>query len=118
MLHETCHLLCLDLEKAERLRASLLDPVEAEQRARSVQALSDPNRLAIASVLARTDELCGCDVAWIMGRSQNLVSHHLRALRAAGLTASRRDGKLVLYRITDTGRSLVQAVLQDIPAIR
>jgi DNA-binding transcriptional ArsR family regulator len=112
MARDTCDLLCLDLEKAERLRAGLLDATTAERAARSVQALSDPTRLAIATVLAETDELCVCDVAWIVGRSQNLASHHLRALRSAGLAASRRDGKLVLYRATEPGRTLVQAVVE------
>jgi benzylsuccinate CoA-transferase BbsF subunit len=29
-----------------------------------------------------------CDLAWIVERAQNLVSHHLRALRAAGVRVS------------------------------
>ena len=56
-------------------------------------------------------ELCGCDLAWVCERSDTLVSHHARALRAAGLAASRRDGKMVLYRLTDQGRALLDAVL-------
>jgi DNA-binding transcriptional ArsR family regulator len=35
------------------------------------------------------------------------VSEHLRALQSAGLIASRRNGRLVEYRITDLGRSLL-----------
>jgi DNA-binding transcriptional ArsR family regulator len=31
-------------------------------------------------------------------RAENLVSQHARALRTLGLAASRRDGKMVLYR--------------------
>jgi DNA-binding transcriptional ArsR family regulator len=45
-----------------------------------------------------------------MERSENLVSHHLRTLRAAGLVASRRDGKMVLYSLTGSGRGLLTAV--------
>jgi ArsR family transcriptional regulator, lead/cadmium/zinc/bismuth-responsive transcriptional repressor len=52
-----------------------------------------------------------CDLAWVTERAENLVSHHVRALRAGGLAASRRDGKMVLYRLTDTGRRLVDAHL-------
>jgi ArsR family transcriptional regulator, lead/cadmium/zinc/bismuth-responsive transcriptional repressor len=50
-------------------------------------------------------------LAWIAERSQNLVSHHLRALRVAGLVASRRDGKMVLYALTAAGRALLETVL-------
>jgi len=52
-----------------------------------------------------------CDLAWVCERSDKLVSHHARALRAAGLVGSRRDGKMVLYALTDAGRALLDAVL-------
>jgi DNA-binding transcriptional ArsR family regulator len=74
-------------------------------------ALSDPTRLLIAAALAEVDELCVCDLAWIVERAQNLVSHHLRALRAQGLVRKRRDGKVVFYRLTERGRALLAAVL-------
>jgi len=63
-------------------------------------------RLAIA--LAAGGELCVCDLAWVSGLAQNLVSHHVRQLRAAGLAGSRRDGKLVMYRLTPTGEDLLR----------
>jgi DNA-binding transcriptional ArsR family regulator len=56
-------------------------------------------------------ELCVCDLSWISERPQNLVSHHLRALRESGLARSRRDGKMVLYELTGEGAGLVDAVL-------
>lgn len=40
-----------------------------------------------------------------------MVSHHLRFLRSEGLVSSRREGKLVIYRLAGEGRSLVAAVL-------
>ncbi len=60
---------------------------------------------------AEGGELCVCDLSWIVERSQNLVSHHLRTLRAAGLVRLRRDGKLAMYELTDEGRALLRAVL-------
>jgi DNA-binding transcriptional ArsR family regulator len=33
----------------------------------------------------------------------------VRALRSAGLAASRREGKMVLYALTDAGRALLRA---------
>ena len=77
------------------------------------KALSDPTRLAVAAALREGGELCVCDLAWVCGRSEKLVSHHARALRGAGLVGSRRDGKMVLYALTDDGRALLDAVLSE-----
>lgn len=107
---DTCDLLCLDLEKAEALRAAVPAPEQIEPVAARAKALGDPTRLALALTLRGTDELCVCDLAWISGRAENLVSHHLRALRSAGLVASRREGKMVLYTITPAGTALLDAL--------
>jgi DNA-binding transcriptional ArsR family regulator len=88
-----------------------LDPVAACVAASRAQALADPTRLMLAMALRDVDELCVCDLAWVMERSQNLVSHHLRALRSHGLVESRREGKMVMYSITNAGRVILDAVL-------
>jgi DNA-binding transcriptional ArsR family regulator len=108
---DRCDLLCLDLEQAEAIRRSRLEPSAARLAAERARALADPTRLTLATALARANEICVCDLAWIAERSQNLVSHHLRALRAAGLVDSRRDGKMVLYALTPAGRALLGTVL-------
>jgi DNA-binding transcriptional ArsR family regulator len=50
-----------------------------------------------------------CDLAWITGRAENLVSQHLRELRVVGVAEARRDGKMVLYSVTPLGRELLSA---------
>jgi DNA-binding transcriptional ArsR family regulator len=107
---DTCDLLCLDLPKAERVRAGLPSTDELERRARAAKALSDPTRLAVAVALAQAETACVCDLAWIIGRDERLASHHVRQLKAAGLARSERDGKMVMYALTDAGRQLVAAV--------
>jgi DNA-binding transcriptional ArsR family regulator len=109
---DRCQLLCLDLPRAERLRAERLDEATAQLLAERARALSDPTRLTLAAALAAADELCVCDLAWVSERAENLVSHHLRALRAAGLVSGRRDGKMVMYSLTEAGRELLVAVLE------
>ena len=86
MADDRCDLLCLDLPRAEAIRAAL-DPDLVESAATQARALGDPTRLLIALALREGDELCVCDLAWIAGRAENLVGHHLRALRIAGLAA-------------------------------
>lgn len=107
---DQCDLLCLDLEKAETLRSLLLSGDELVHAAARARALGAPTRLTLAAALGGTDELCVCDLAWIVGRPLNLVSHHLRALREAGLAQSRREHKIVYYALTSEGRELLAAV--------
>jgi ArsR family transcriptional regulator, lead/cadmium/zinc/bismuth-responsive transcriptional repressor len=83
---------------------------DARLRAERAKALGDPTRLTLAAALAATDELCVCDLAWVAERAENLVSHHLRALRSAGLVTSRRDGKMVLYSLLPAGHALLGAL--------
>jgi DNA-binding transcriptional ArsR family regulator len=108
---DRCDLLCLDLSQAEALRRGRLPLERAERGAGQARALGDPTRLSLAAALHEAEELCVCDLAWIAGRSQNLVSHHLRALRSEGLVRSRREGKMVMYALTEGGKRLLVAVL-------
>lgn len=108
---DNCDLLCLDLPHAESIRAALPDLARIESAAAAARALADPTRLTIATALHHGSELCVCDMAWVVGAPQNLVSHHLRQLKVAGMVSSRRDGRLVMYRLTDRGRALTSSVL-------
>jgi DNA-binding transcriptional ArsR family regulator len=110
---DVCELLCLDLPRAEAIRQGL-DPALGKRAAVQARALADPTRLLIALALNETDELCVCDVAWIVARAENLVGHHLRVLRDAGLARSRRDGRIVFYSLTEAGRGLIDAHLHAI----
>ena len=112
MAADRCELLCIDLDVAEALRKRRLSLNMAETAAGRARALGDPTRLLLAAALSEADELCVCDLAWIAERSQNLVSHHLRALKTAGLVRSRREGKMVMYALAEGAVALVEAVLE------
>lgn len=111
MATDRCELLCLDLEVAESLRLNRLSSSEADRAAGHARALADQTRLMLAAALRAADELCVCDLAWVGERSPSLVSHHLRVLRTEGLVRSRRDGKMVMYALTETGAALVDSLL-------
>jgi DNA-binding transcriptional ArsR family regulator len=111
MTDDQCELLCLDLPRAEALRQQAPSLVDLEGAAGRAKALADPTRLAVGLALARGGELCVCDLAWVVERSDKLVSHHVRVLRGAGLVHSRREGKMVMYALTEEGSVLLEAVL-------
>ena len=106
-------MLCLDLPRAEALRRARRPAAELELVAEIAKALADPTRLAVALALRDGGELCVCDLAWVCQRSDKLVSHHARMLRAAGLVRSRREGKMALYALTSRGDRLLGAFAEE-----
>ena len=72
-----------------------------EQTVTLFKALADPNRLNILDVLMQGDS-CNCELNDRLGLPPNLLSHHLRVLRKAGLINSRRDvvdGRWIYYSV-------------------
>jgi ArsR family transcriptional regulator len=71
------------------------------QAAAVLKALADPNRLRIFELLMQGDS-CNGELNERLGLSPNLLSHHLRVLREAGLVRSRQDavdGRWIYYSI-------------------
>ena len=69
-----------------------------ERASALLAAIAHPKRLALVAALARR-ELCVCELVDLLGMPQPLVSHHLAALRAAGLVRDRRDTHWVYYSL-------------------
>jgi DNA-binding transcriptional ArsR family regulator len=44
-----------------------------------------------------------------VGREEKLVSHHVRQLKHLGIARSRRDGRMVMYELTELGSRLAAA---------
>lgn len=97
---DVCEVTCVDADKVNRLKASILqqDTMSVSQL---FKALSDDTRIKIAYALSKEDELCVCDVANIVGSTTATASHHLRLLRNLGLAKYRKEGKLVFYSLDD-----------------
>lgn len=72
---------------------------DAEWLVAALKALADPTRLHIVQLLATAGETCVCNLPQRVGIAQNLLSHHLRVLRDAGLVHARKRGRWVDYRV-------------------
>ena len=81
--------------------AAPLDRAEAAELARGFNALADPVRLRLLSMLAAAPagEICVCDFIEPIGKTQGTISHHLKILGDAGLVHGDRRGKWVWYSI-------------------
>ncbi len=81
---------------------------ECEEKAKLVSVLLEPQRIKVLRLL-RAGELCVCEIERSLGIPQNLVSHHLRVLREAGLVVARKEGQFVHYsRVEDRIRELTE----------
>ena len=78
-----------------------------------LRVLADPTRLRIFRML-RAGEACVCEMAAELDLAENLVSHHLRALREVGLVHDRRDpsdARWVYYHLSTPALSRVRTEL-------
>lgn len=71
-----------------------------ELQADFLKALAHPRRLEIVQLL-RDQELCVSDIYEMLDLPQANISQHLMILRDAQVVATKRDGKQVVYRLTD-----------------
>ena len=106
-----CTVSCVHPDKVALVIKNAPDPNELATVSGVFRLLGDPTRARLLYALLEAGELCVCDLAWVVGMAQNLVSHHLRLLKSAGLVTGRRHGRLVMYALTPSGHALVTAVL-------
>jgi ArsR family transcriptional regulator len=67
-----------------------------------IRLLVDPLRARIVELLAE-GPACVCHLVADMGAKQPTVSHHLRALRDAGLVVAEPQGRFTYYRLLPEG---------------
>ncbi|HEX9376300.1 MAG TPA: metalloregulator ArsR/SmtB family transcription factor [Actinomycetota bacterium] len=64
------------------------------------QALSDPTRRRVVSMLSRSGPVTATELAAGLPVTRQAVSKHLAALAQAGLVTTTREGREVRYRLT------------------
>ena len=64
------------------------------------KVFGDSTRIRILFVLFEA-EVCVCDLAKVLNKTQSAISHQLRILKANKLVNSRREGKSVFYSLAD-----------------
>lgn len=79
--------------------AVLCDTAQLQHAAAVLDALGEVHRLSLLLALHHAGDLCVSDLAVAIGMSDSVVSHALRLLRAHGVVAARREGRLVRYRV-------------------
>lgn len=91
-----------------------LTPAEAAQVARVFKAMSDPTRVMLLSLIARSEgrEACICDLTGPVGLSQGTVSHHMKLLVDAGLVTREQRGKWASFSVVDSALDAAASALR------
>lgn len=80
--------------------SEILSLEKAERMAEFFGGLGDPNRWRILSALALGEQRVG-ELAAAVAMSESAVSHQLRTLRTLRLVSRQKQGRTVVYRLTD-----------------
>lgn len=81
-----------------------------------MKALAEQNRLRVISILLKQKEICACQIIEMLGISAATVSRHMGILQNAELIESRKDGKWVHYRLSESIPEKLLIWLQEIAA--
>jgi len=95
-----CEVEYVDAVRVRRAAKKIARGRRIDRLAELFKVLSDPMRLRIIMAMQQT-ELCGCDLASLLGVTRPAVAHHLRILRDVRLVKYRRSGKMTYYSLDD-----------------
>ncbi|MCL2515385.1 MAG: metalloregulator ArsR/SmtB family transcription factor [Microbacteriaceae bacterium] len=91
----------IDADAVGRARAAVPTADETARLAGLLSVMADPLRLRIVFALDTAGELCVGDLALALEVSEDAAGYALRLLRAAGLVAARKHGRIVYNRLAD-----------------
>jgi DNA-binding transcriptional ArsR family regulator len=92
----------VDPARVRRARTGVIGAEDAERLSDLLALLGDPVRVRLLYALDLVDELCVGDLARALDITDDAASYGLRMLRTAGLVQTRKDGRVVYYRLADT----------------
>ena len=97
---DTCEIFCINRKKVDAVRKVMQTDGVVKKLAQTFKVLGDPTRTRILYALSQ-DELCVCDIACLLAKTQSAVSHQLRILRNLDLVKFRKEGKIAYYSLND-----------------
>lgn len=91
----------VDPDRVEHARSRGTSAEDAGRLSSLLSLLADPSRARILYALDLVEELCVGDLALALEISEDAVSYALKLLRTAGLVRTRKQGRVVFYRLAD-----------------
>lgn len=97
---EVCETVNEHPDVVKNLKDEMLSDEEFTRLGNLYKIFSDPMRIKIIFALFE-NEMCVCDLSAALGATQSNVSHHLAILKANDLVTYKKQGKEVIYRLSD-----------------
>ena len=94
------------------LTTGALNERDASDLAGIFNALGDPVRLRLFSIVASEGEVCSCNLEDPLDRSQPTVSHHTKVLAEAGLIEGERRGRWMWWRVVPAQMDRLRGLLE------
>jgi ArsR family transcriptional regulator len=84
----------------DKVKLKMPDEDELYDLSDFFKVLGDSTRAKIIWALDESD-MCVCDLAVLLNMTKSAISHQLRSLRQANLVKFKKEGKVVIYSLTD-----------------
>jgi DNA-binding transcriptional ArsR family regulator len=97
---DICEITYINREKVFAVKKKMKSDPLIHELAETFGILGDPTRIKIIFALSQ-EELCVCDLAYLLGTTKSAISHQLRLLRSLKLAKFRKNGKMSFYSLDD-----------------
>lgn len=88
-------------EVVKQVQSRLPEEEKLYDLAEFFKIFGDTTRIKILYVLLQ-QEMCVLDIALLLNMTQSAISHQLRVLKTMQLVKFRREGKTILYSLSDS----------------
>ncbi|APT75527.1 ArsR family transcriptional regulator [Marinitoga sp. 1137] len=98
---EICQTIEIHEDIVKNVRENTPDEKTLNELTELFKVIGDKTRMKILYTLMQVEEMCVCDLSYVLGKTISAVSHQLRVLRQANLVKYRKVGKVVYYSLDD-----------------
>ena len=94
--NENCEVKAIHKDIEEKVEKTMPEEEVVYDLSDIFKILGDTTRMKILSALFQ-EEMCVCDIAYLLKMTQSAISHQLRVLKQGRFVKYRKEGKVVYY---------------------
>ena len=98
--NENCEVKAIHKDIVEKVEKTMPEEEVVYDLSDFFKILGDTTRMKILSALFQ-EEMCFCDIAYLLKITQSAISHQLRVLKQGRFVKYRKEGKVVYYSLED-----------------